>query len=88
MSGSKILVNLKKISQKYNEESDKRYFLEVDLQYTKNLHELRNDLQVLRERMKIEKVEKLIANLHDKTEYIIHISNLKENRGLVLKKLD
>ena len=38
--------------------------------------------------MKIEKVEKLVANLHDKTEYVIHIRNLKQalNHGLVLKK--
>ena len=28
-------------------------------------------------RMKIEKVEKLVANLYDKTEYVIHIRNLK-----------
>ena len=37
--------------------------------------------------MKIEKVEKFLANLHDKTEYVIHITNLKEalNHGLVLK---
>ena len=28
--------------------------------------------------MKIEKVEKLVANLHDKTEYVIHIRNLKQ----------
>ena len=33
--------------------------------------------------------EKLIANLHDKTEYVIHIINLKQglNHGLVLKKV-
>ena len=39
--------------------------------------------------MKIEKVEKLGTNLHDKTEYRIHIRNLKEarNHGLVLKKV-
>ena len=39
--------------------------------------------------MKIEKVEKLVANLHDKTEYVIHIRNLKQalNQGLVLKKV-
>ena len=38
---------------------------------------------------KIEKVEKLVANLHDKTEYLIHIINLKQtlNHELVLKKL-
>ena len=28
--------------------------------------------------MKIEKVEKLVANLHDKTKYAIHIRNLKQ----------
>ena len=39
--------------------------------------------------MKFEKVEKLVANLHDKTEYVIHITNLKQalNHGLVLKKV-
>ena len=43
----------------------------------------------LPERMKIEKVEKLVANLHDKTEYVIHIRNLKQafNHGLVLKRV-
>ena len=39
--------------------------------------------------MKIEKIEKLVANLHHKTEYVIHIRNLKQalNHGLVLKKV-
>ena len=38
--------------------------------------------------MKIEKVENLTANLHDKTQYVIHIKQLKQalNHGLVLKK--
>ena len=39
--------------------------------------------------MKIEKVKKLVANIDDKTEYVIYIRNLKQalNHGLVLKKL-
>ena len=39
--------------------------------------------------MNIEKVEKLVANSHDKTEYVIHIKNLKQalNHGLVLKNV-
>ena len=59
----------------------------IDVQYAENLHELHNDLSFLPERMKIEKVEKLVANLHNKTEYIIHIRNLKQavNHGLFLK---
>ena len=38
--------------------------------------------------MRIDKVEKLIANLHYKTEYAIHIKNTKQvlNNGLALKK--
>ena len=38
-------------------------------------HKFHNDLPFLPERMKIKKVEKLVANLHDKTEYVIHIRN-------------
>ena len=46
------------------------------------------NLPFLPERMKIEKVEKLFSNLHDKSEHVIHIKNLKQesNHGLVLKK--
>ena len=35
--------------------------------------------------MRIEKVEKLVANLHDKTEYVLHIRNLIQ--ALVLNKI-
>ena len=40
--------------------------------------------------MKIEKVEKLVVNLHYKTEYVIHIKNVKQalNHELVSKKID
>ena len=62
----------------YYEESDEGYLLEVDVQYLKKLHELHNDLPFLPERMNIEKVEKLVANLHDKIEYVIHVKNLKQ----------
>ena len=54
----------------YTDESDKGYFLEVDVQYIENLHKLHNDIHFLSERMKIEKVEKLLANLHDKELYV------------------
>ena len=51
-----------------NEGSHEGYLFEVDVQYLEKLHERHNDLPFLLERMKIEKVEKLVANLHDKTE--------------------
>ena len=50
----------------------------VDVQYHEKLYELHNDFPFLPERMKFEKVEKLVTNLHDKTEYVIHIRNLKQ----------
>ena len=39
--------------------------------------------------MKIEKIQKLVANLHDEKEYVIHIRNLKQalNHGSVLEKV-
>ena len=67
---------------------DVGYFLEVDIQYPENLHNLHYDLHFLPERMKIEKVEKLVANLHDKDEYVIDIKSKQAlNHGLVLKKV-
>ena len=76
----KDILNLMKIYNKnYNEESDEGYFLEVDVQYLEKLHELHNDLPFLPERMKIEKAEKLAANLHYKTEYVVHIRYLNKH---------
>ena len=39
--------------------------------------------------MEIKKVEKFITNLYDKTEYFIHIRNVKRalNHGFILKKV-
>ena len=39
--------------------------------------------------MKIEKVLKLVTSLHDKTEFLLHITSLKQalNHGLILKKV-
>ena len=36
-----------------NEQSNKRYFLEIDVQYTEKLHELYHDLLCSPERIKI-----------------------------------
>ena len=63
----------------YNEESDEGYFFEVGVQYLEKLHELHSHLPFLLERMKIDKIEKLAANLHYKTVYIIQIGNSKNH---------
>ena len=54
----------------YNENSDKGYFLEVDIDYPKELFNLYKDLPFLPERKKIDKVEKLIFNIKDKTNML------------------
>ena len=53
--------------------SEEWYFLEVDVQYLGRLYELHSDLPFLLERKKLEKFEKLVANLEDNNEYVVHI---------------
>ena len=67
----------KSFIRRYSEESEEGYFLEVDVQYHKKLHDRLSDLPFLPERMKIEKLKKLIAYLHDKPEYLVHIRKFK-----------
>ena len=62
----------------YNEDSDKVYTLEVDIEYPKNLHDLHSDLPFSPERMKIDKCNKLACNLYDKKNYVVHIKSLKQ----------
>ena len=46
---------------------------EVDVSYPKELHNPHNDLPFMCERMEINGVEKLVPNLRDKKNYVIHI---------------
>ena len=73
----------------YSDESNERYFLEVDVQYPENLHNLYYSLSLLPKRIKIKKVDKLLGNLHDNEEYILHIRNFKKalNYKLVFEKV-
>ena len=50
----------------YDEDSDKGYILEVDVEYPKDLHDLHSDLPFLPEKMKINKCNKLVCNMYDK----------------------
>ena len=50
--------------------------LEVDLEYPENLHNLHNDYPFCPERVECKnRVEKLIPNLRNKTNYVIHYKN-------------
>ena len=72
----------------YDENSDVGYFLKVDIEYLKEVHDLHGDLPFLRERMKINKCSKLVCNLYDKKNYVVHIRALKQALmyGLKIKR--
>ena len=76
-------------SENFIKNYDEGYFLEADVQYSKKVHGLHNGSSFWSERKEIEKVQKLIANLWNKNEYVIHIRSLKQalNIGLILKKV-
>ena len=48
----------------------KGYLLEVDIRYPTELHDSHHDLPFMCERMKINKVEKLVQNLRNKKKYM------------------
>ena len=93
VDGFKWKRNISKFSEdfikNFDEDSDKGYILEVDVEYAKNLHDLHSDLPFLPEKMKINKCSKLVSNLYDKNNYVVHKISLKQtlNHGLILKKV-
>ena len=78
-----------KFIKNYDENSDKEYILEVDVEYLKNPHKLHSDLPFLPGRMKINKCGKLVCTIEDKKSYVVYIRPLKKalNHGLILKKV-
>ena len=73
----------------YDENNDKGYIFEVDVEYPKRLHEIHSDLSFLSERMEVNKCKKLVCNLFSKKKYVAHINTLKQalNHGLKFKKI-
>ena len=63
--------------------------LEVDLEYPIELHDLHNEYPLAPEKLMIGKVEKLVSNLQNKTNYVIHHTTLKlyERLGLKITKI-
>ena len=48
------------------------------MEYPKELHDLHSGLPFLPEKMKINKCKKLVCTLYDKSNYVVHITNLKQ----------
>ena len=63
--------------------------LEVDLDYPANLHNLHNDYPLAPERVKIGNIDKLIPNLNNKINYVVHYENKKfyESLGSKITKI-
>ena len=82
-ASAKHVIN-EEFMKNYNENDNKGYILEVDVKYSKKLHELHSDLPFLPERMEINKCKKLVSNLYNKKKYAVHINSLKQalNHGL------
>ena len=93
MKGFKWVSDISEINEKfiksYNKNSDKGYILEVDVDYPSKFHKLHIDMPFLPERMIIDKTKKLVCNLHDKKNYVVHIRVLKQalDHGLKLRKV-
>ena len=78
------------IIKNYNNNSDKGYIFEVDVEDDKELQNKHNDLPFLPEIRKIKKFQTtFICSFYDKAKYFVHIRNLKQalNHGLILKKV-
>ena len=66
----------------YNEDSNKGYILEADIENPEKLFNevalnLHSDLPFLSERKKIGKCNKLVCTVQDKENYVVHIRALK-----------
>ena len=81
-------VNINEISELATR-TDKSYVLDVDVSYPKELHNQHNDLPFMCERMEINGVEKLVPNLRNKKNYVIHIQALNQmlQHGLRLDRI-
>ena len=68
---------------------NKGYILEVEVEYPKKLFDLHSDLPFLPERKNIKKCNKVVCNMHDSENYVVHIKALKNalNHGLIVKKV-
>ena len=73
----------------YSEDNNTGYLLVVDVKYPENLYRDHKYLPFLPDKTKINKVKKLTYDSHDKKEYSIYISVLKQalNHGLKLKNV-
>ena len=82
VNGFKWVKRLSKFNERFikncDENRNKGYFLEVDVEYSKKLFNLHQDFSFLPERKKIGKCNQLICDIQDKEKYVTHIRASKQ----------
>ena len=70
-------------------DTNQGFIFEVDLEYPSSLWKSHNDYPLAPERIKIDKVDKLICSFLPKKNYVLHYKNLKQylEEGMILKKV-
>ena len=89
IKGVKWIVDISGIDENfvksYNKNSNKGYILKVDVDYPRELQNLHCDLPFLPEKIVVINTKKLICNLQDKKDYVVHINVLKQALDNCLK---
>ena len=76
--------------ENFNDWRNRPCILEVDLLYSKELHDLHNEYPLAPESLKVGNVDKVIPNLMNKERYVLHRDNmlLYESLGLKISKIN
>ena len=70
-------------------DTNQGFIFEVDLDYPSSLWDSHNDYPLAPEKIKIDKIDKLICSFLPKKHYVLHYKNLKQylQEGMILKKV-
>ena len=70
-------------------DTNQGFIFEVDLDYPETIWESHNDYPLAPEKIKIDKIDKLICSFLPKRHYVVHYKNLKQylQEGMILKKV-
>ena len=70
-------------------DTNQGFIFEVDLDYPNTLWDSHNDYPLGPEKLKVDKIDKLICSFLPKKNYVVHYKNLKQylKEGMILKKV-
>ena len=70
-------------------DTNQGFIFEVDLDYPDTLRDSHNDYPLAPEKVKVDKIDKLVCSFKPKRHYVVHYKNLKQylEEGMILKKV-